>query len=416
MKLHLNPTVRIITTFVFSVLIISSPLLVNAQSIGNVQNLFALFLNVLNLYVVPIIFALAFVMFLVGVYRYFIAGAADEEKVKTGRNFVLWSLVGFFLMFSVWGLINLLVGSFQLASNNEPGLPQFNGAGTSAISSNPIASIFGNLLGGSSVGTATNSTALVPGNTLVSQGISYPITGANTVQSQNGACPTGFPLIGGTNTCQRSGTTSGSGSGNGTVQTNGSCQSSADCSGGNECNVSTYTCQPDNGLGQQGDQCTTNNECQGNFVCDENSMTCQDPNAAGVSEVGTGAGDKTQGQSCSSSADCSSNLECNVSTQTCQPDNGLGQQGDQCTSDNDCQGNYICDTNSQTCQDPNAAGTNETGDGSAQSSDMVTCSDGTQAPASIGCSSCADGSTTGGNCPTTSSSGGFDDTGGDGDY
>jgi hypothetical protein len=341
MKLHLNPTARIITTFVFSVLIISSPLLVNAQSIGNVQNLFALFLNVLNLYVVPIIFALAFVMFLVGVYRYFIAGAADEEKVKTGRNFVLWSLVGFFLMFSVWGLINLLVGSLQLASNNEPGLPQFNGAGTSAISSNPIASIFGGLLGGSNP-TSTAGSTLAPGSIITdpATGNQYVVQNGGTYQTSTGSCVANYTLTGGTNTCNpnSSSNSNGSGSGAGSASGNGivTCPDGSVASSYGNCqDLNAVTC-PD------GSVASSYGNCQ-----DLNAVTCPDGSVA------------------SSYENCS-----DASMVTC-PDGSVA------SSYGNCQ-----DLNAVTCPDGSVASSY----GNCQDLNAVTCPDGSVASSYDNCS------------------------------
>jgi hypothetical protein len=78
--------------------------------------------------VVPFIFAIALVAFLWGVFQYFIAGGADEEKRKTGRSFIIWGIIGFFVMVSIWGIVNLLVGTFNFGGQTRPSLPQFNGS------------------------------------------------------------------------------------------------------------------------------------------------------------------------------------------------------------------------------------------------------------------------------------------------
>jgi len=76
---------------------------------------------------VPLIFSLAFIFFLWGVFRYFITGANDEEKRKEGKSFVLWSLIGLVLMFSLWGIVNLLVNSLGFDTRSRPDLPVFGG-------------------------------------------------------------------------------------------------------------------------------------------------------------------------------------------------------------------------------------------------------------------------------------------------
>ena len=65
--------------------------------------------GLLNVVVVPVIFALAFLVFVWGVVNYFILNAGDETKRSEGRAFVLWGLLGMVLLFSVWGFVNLLL-------------------------------------------------------------------------------------------------------------------------------------------------------------------------------------------------------------------------------------------------------------------------------------------------------------------
>lgn len=58
-------------------------------------------------------FIVALVVFLFGVME-FIRGANNEEKRKSGRNHIFWSIVGFLIMFGVWGIINILVNTFGI--------------------------------------------------------------------------------------------------------------------------------------------------------------------------------------------------------------------------------------------------------------------------------------------------------------
>ncbi len=70
-------------------------------------------------YAVYLIIALAVVMFVWNVYKYFIAGGDDVGAKKEAGQYVLWSVVGFFVILSIWGLVNILMNSFNL-DNNEP--------------------------------------------------------------------------------------------------------------------------------------------------------------------------------------------------------------------------------------------------------------------------------------------------------
>ncbi len=83
-------------------------------------------IDFINNFLVPLIFAVAFIVLLYGIARYMIAGAANVESRKTGRDVIIYSIIGFAIMISIWGLINLVKNSFGLESNSRPCLPTFN--------------------------------------------------------------------------------------------------------------------------------------------------------------------------------------------------------------------------------------------------------------------------------------------------
>lgn len=82
--------------------------------------------DIINNVLVPLVFAVAFIVFIWGVFQYFIAGGHDEEAKEKGKSLMLYGLVGFFLMVSVWGLVNILVGTFNLNAA-QPQLPGAQG-------------------------------------------------------------------------------------------------------------------------------------------------------------------------------------------------------------------------------------------------------------------------------------------------
>jgi hypothetical protein len=61
---------------------------------------------------------LAVVLFVFYVIRYFIASA--EGKRTEGALYIMWSVIGFFVIFSLWGLVNILISTFDLG-HNQPG-------------------------------------------------------------------------------------------------------------------------------------------------------------------------------------------------------------------------------------------------------------------------------------------------------
>jgi len=94
--------------------------MVSYAQISDVQDLGNTVISLINNVAVPLIFAFAFVVFIWGVFNYFILGGGDEEKREKGRDLMIWGLLGFFVMVSVWGLVNLVVGTFDLNQTTRP--------------------------------------------------------------------------------------------------------------------------------------------------------------------------------------------------------------------------------------------------------------------------------------------------------
>lgn len=86
---------------------------------------FSFILHIINAVIVPLIFAVAFLTFIWGIFQYFIA--ADEEKRKKGREFVIYGIIGLFLMTAVWGVVSVFLGTFGFDRGSRPNLPYFEG-------------------------------------------------------------------------------------------------------------------------------------------------------------------------------------------------------------------------------------------------------------------------------------------------
>ncbi len=75
-------------------------------------------------YLLGIILALAFYFAVWGIFK-FVVHANDPEERAKGRAAILWSIIGLFLLGSIWGLVNVLLNSFGLDRDvNQENLPQ----------------------------------------------------------------------------------------------------------------------------------------------------------------------------------------------------------------------------------------------------------------------------------------------------
>jgi hypothetical protein len=64
--------------------------------------------------IILLLSAVAFVVFLWGVFE-FIVHAGDATKRSGGRNAILWGLVGLTVIFGAYGIINIALGTFNVA-------------------------------------------------------------------------------------------------------------------------------------------------------------------------------------------------------------------------------------------------------------------------------------------------------------
>ena len=84
------------------------PLVSSAAPITTVSGVGGLIITTINNVLVPVIFAVAFIVLLWGAFQTFILGATSDDAKEKGKGLMLWGLIGFFVMVSVWGLVNIL--------------------------------------------------------------------------------------------------------------------------------------------------------------------------------------------------------------------------------------------------------------------------------------------------------------------
>ncbi len=113
------------------------PMLASAQLIGGdgnageFQQLLEGILNFINDFLIPFIIALGFLVFVWGMFQYFIAGGANDEAKEKGKSLMIYATLGFVLIIIFWGIINLLTTSIGLEGESiefTPGIVVPGGA------------------------------------------------------------------------------------------------------------------------------------------------------------------------------------------------------------------------------------------------------------------------------------------------
>ena len=93
---------------------------------GNELNVFgARIIGFINDVLVPFVFAVSLLVFVYGVYMFFFyQGNTDDADSgrKTGKFYMLWAVIAFVFMVSVWGIVNLLAGGLDLDKKTLDGV------------------------------------------------------------------------------------------------------------------------------------------------------------------------------------------------------------------------------------------------------------------------------------------------------
>lgn len=92
--------------------------LVSFAAIGNIADVGSFIINIINNVLVPVLFAVAFIVFLWGAFNTFILGANSDDVKDKGKSLMLWGLIGFFVMVSIWGLVNILTGTVNFSNTS----------------------------------------------------------------------------------------------------------------------------------------------------------------------------------------------------------------------------------------------------------------------------------------------------------
>ncbi|MFA5791497.1 MAG: hypothetical protein WC884_00455 [Candidatus Paceibacterota bacterium] len=74
----------------------------------------------INNSIIPFIFALAIVMFVWGVIKFFIINADEEAKRAQGKQFMIWGIIALTVMVSIWGLVGILGSTFGIDTKFLP--------------------------------------------------------------------------------------------------------------------------------------------------------------------------------------------------------------------------------------------------------------------------------------------------------
>jgi hypothetical protein len=104
--------------YILSIGIAVMPVTALAATNGTLKTIVSTIISYLNIALV-LMMALAIVMFTFYVIKYFVL--PNENRSEAGQ-YVMYSIIGFFVILSFWGIVNIVQNSFGLGNtNNTPG-------------------------------------------------------------------------------------------------------------------------------------------------------------------------------------------------------------------------------------------------------------------------------------------------------
>ena len=106
---------------IFLLLSFLTPTIASAAIFNNACELFSFFTGFIKTYVIGLLVALATVYFLWGAGK-FIKNAEDTKAREEGKNFMIYGIIGLFVIVAFWGIVTALINTFDVGTV-LPGFP-----------------------------------------------------------------------------------------------------------------------------------------------------------------------------------------------------------------------------------------------------------------------------------------------------
>jgi len=104
--------------FIISGLALAFPLMAAAATIEDIIGTIRGIVDT----IVPLFMVIAVAVFLWGIVKY-ITSAGDEEKAKAARGYIIYGLIGLFVMVAFWGIIRVVASTFGVQEGGTVTLP-----------------------------------------------------------------------------------------------------------------------------------------------------------------------------------------------------------------------------------------------------------------------------------------------------
>jgi hypothetical protein len=87
---------------------------------GDMTDFLVSIIDFVNDTAIPFLLGIGFLFFVWGMFKYFIVGGANEDSRNEGKNVIIYSVLGFTLIFIFWGVVQLVVSTTGLRTPSIP--------------------------------------------------------------------------------------------------------------------------------------------------------------------------------------------------------------------------------------------------------------------------------------------------------
>jgi len=105
--------------FISSVALAAMPFVAGAQGViaadgGQFGTLLRNILGFSNSVLIPFILGIGFLVFVWGMFKFFIVGGANDDAKEQGKSLMVYATLGFVFIIIFWGIVNLVATSTGL--------------------------------------------------------------------------------------------------------------------------------------------------------------------------------------------------------------------------------------------------------------------------------------------------------------
>lgn len=93
-----------------------TPLSASAQA-TSLQNALGGFLGFINSTLIPFLFGMAFLFFVINAIRYFVIGGSNQEGQEAAKSLATYGIAAFVFLLIFWGIITMIVNTTGLGAD-----------------------------------------------------------------------------------------------------------------------------------------------------------------------------------------------------------------------------------------------------------------------------------------------------------